>query len=30
MSAEEFGRYMRADLERWTKLARDRGIELDS
>jgi tripartite-type tricarboxylate transporter receptor subunit TctC len=30
MSAEEFGRYMRADLERWTKLAKDRKIELDS
>lgn len=30
MSAAEFGRYLRADLDRWTKLAHDRKIELDS
>jgi tripartite-type tricarboxylate transporter receptor subunit TctC len=30
MTAEEFGQYIRADLARWTKLARDRQIELDN
>jgi tripartite-type tricarboxylate transporter receptor subunit TctC len=30
MSAEEFGAYMRADLARWTELARERKIQLDS
>lgn len=30
MSAEEFGQYMRADIARWTKLARERQIELDN
>ncbi|CAN0099875.1 unnamed protein product [Phaeothamnion confervicola] len=30
MTAEEFGRYMQADLARWTKVARERRIELDS
>jgi tripartite-type tricarboxylate transporter receptor subunit TctC len=30
MSAEKFGQYMRADIARWTQLARDRQIVLDS
>ena len=30
MSAKEFGDYIRADVARWTQLARDRKIELDS
>jgi tripartite-type tricarboxylate transporter receptor subunit TctC len=30
MSAEDFGAYMRADLARWTELARERKIQLDS
>jgi tripartite-type tricarboxylate transporter receptor subunit TctC len=30
MSAEEFGQYMRMDIARWTKLARERRIELDN
>jgi tripartite-type tricarboxylate transporter receptor subunit TctC len=29
MSPEQFGRYIRADIERWTALARSRGIRLD-
>jgi tripartite-type tricarboxylate transporter receptor subunit TctC len=30
MSADEFGQYMRTDIARWTKLARERRIELDN
>ena len=30
MSAEAFGKFMREDIARWTRLARDRGIQLDS
>jgi len=30
MSAEEFGKYMRADIARWTQLARARNIQLDN
>lgn len=30
MTPEQFGEFMRADIDRWTKLARDRGIQLDS
>jgi tripartite-type tricarboxylate transporter receptor subunit TctC len=30
MSADEFGKFMREDIARWTKLARERGIQLDS
>jgi tripartite-type tricarboxylate transporter receptor subunit TctC len=30
MSPEAFGRFIRADIARWTRLARDRKIELDS
>ncbi|MDP3354802.1 MAG: tripartite tricarboxylate transporter substrate binding protein [Polaromonas sp.] len=30
MTPEQFGEFMRADIARWTKLARDRGIQLDS
>ncbi|MET0544164.1 MAG: tripartite tricarboxylate transporter substrate binding protein [Variovorax sp.] len=30
MSAQQFGDYIRADVARWTRLARDRKIELDS
>ena len=30
MSPEQFGQYIRADIARWTQLARDRKIELDS
>lgn len=30
MAADEFGRYMQADLARWSKLAKARNIELDS
>ncbi|RZL87815.1 MAG: tripartite tricarboxylate transporter substrate binding protein [Variovorax sp.] len=30
MSPEQFSDYIRADIARWTKLARDRKIELDS
>lgn len=30
MSAEQFGDYVRSEVARWTKLARDRGIQLDS
>jgi len=29
MSPEQFGQYIRADIERWTKLARQRNIQLD-
>lgn len=29
-SPEQFGQYIRTDLERWTRLARDRNIQLDS
>jgi tripartite-type tricarboxylate transporter receptor subunit TctC len=29
-TADEFGRYIRAEITRWTKLARERHIELDS
>jgi hypothetical protein len=28
MSAQQFGDYIRADVARWTQLARDRKIEL--
>jgi tripartite-type tricarboxylate transporter receptor subunit TctC len=30
LSPEAFSAYMKTDIERWTKLARDRKIELDS
>ncbi|MBT2325933.1 tripartite tricarboxylate transporter substrate binding protein [Variovorax paradoxus] len=30
MSAEQFGAYMRADIARWTELARERKIQLDN
>ncbi|MGJ7498187.1 Bug family tripartite tricarboxylate transporter substrate binding protein [Variovorax sp. RT4R15] len=30
MSPQQFGDYLRADLARWTRLARDRKIELDN
>jgi tripartite-type tricarboxylate transporter receptor subunit TctC len=30
MTAEKFGEYIRSELARWTKLARDRNIQLDS
>jgi tripartite-type tricarboxylate transporter receptor subunit TctC len=30
MSPQEFADYIRADIARWTKLARDRKIELDN
>ncbi|CAN7703734.1 MULTISPECIES: Bug family tripartite tricarboxylate transporter substrate binding protein [unclassified Variovorax] len=30
MSAQQFGDYIRADIARWTKLARDRNIQLDN
>lgn len=30
MSAEAFGKFMREDIARWTRLARERGIQLDS
>lgn len=30
MSAEQFGQFMRADIARWTQLARERNIHLDS
>ena len=29
MSPEQFGQYIRADIERWTALARSRGLRLD-
>ena len=28
MTPEQFGAYMRADIERWSKLAKARGIEI--
>jgi tripartite-type tricarboxylate transporter receptor subunit TctC len=30
MTPEKFGDFIRADINRWTKLAQDRGIQLDS
>lgn len=30
MTAEAFGRFVQQDIERWTKLARERNIQLDS
>jgi tripartite-type tricarboxylate transporter receptor subunit TctC len=30
MSAEDFGRFVQQDLARWTQLARERNIQLDS
>lgn len=30
MTPEQFGTFMRADIARWTRLARERGIQLDS
>lgn len=30
MTAEQFGEYVRSEIARWTKLARDRNIQLDS
>ncbi len=30
MSPEQFGEYIRKDIARWTKLAKERGIQLDS
>jgi tripartite-type tricarboxylate transporter receptor subunit TctC len=30
MSPEQFGAYIKADIARWTKLARERNIELDN
>ena len=29
MSPQEFGRFIQAEIARWTKLARERGISLD-
>jgi tripartite-type tricarboxylate transporter receptor subunit TctC len=29
MSAEQFGQYMRADIAKWSKLAKDRGIQIE-
>jgi tripartite-type tricarboxylate transporter receptor subunit TctC len=29
MSPEQFGQYIRAEIERWTALAKARGIRLD-
>lgn len=29
MSAEEFGQYMRDDIAKWSKLAKDRGIQIE-
>jgi hypothetical protein len=29
MAPDQFGQYMRADIERWTTLARARKIQLD-
>jgi len=30
MTPEQFGQFIRTDIDRWTKLAKARGIELDS
>jgi tripartite-type tricarboxylate transporter receptor subunit TctC len=30
MSAQQFGDYLRADIARWTRLARERNIQLDN
>jgi tripartite-type tricarboxylate transporter receptor subunit TctC len=30
MSAEAFGKYIRDDIARWTRVARDRKIDLDA
>ncbi|MEK9803833.1 MAG: tripartite tricarboxylate transporter substrate-binding protein, partial [Curvibacter sp.] len=30
MSPEQFGQFMREDITRWTRLAKERGIQLDS
>jgi hypothetical protein len=30
MTPEQFGEFMRADIARWTKLARARNIQLDA
>jgi tripartite-type tricarboxylate transporter receptor subunit TctC len=30
MSPEKFAQFMRADIDRWTKLAQDRKIDLDA
>ena len=30
MSAEQFGKYIQADIARWTQLARARNIQLDN
>ena len=30
MTPQQFGDYIRADIARWTQLARDRNIELDN
>ena len=30
MSPEKFGEFMRADIARWTKLAKERNIQLDN
>jgi tripartite-type tricarboxylate transporter receptor subunit TctC len=30
MTPEQFGEYIRSDIARWTKLAKERGIQLDS
>ena len=30
MSPEQFGEFMRADIARWTQLAKARNIQLDS
>jgi tripartite-type tricarboxylate transporter receptor subunit TctC len=30
MTPEQFGQFMKADIERWTKLAKARGIQLDT
>jgi tripartite-type tricarboxylate transporter receptor subunit TctC len=30
MTPEKFGEFIRTDIARWTKLAKERGIQLDS
>jgi tripartite-type tricarboxylate transporter receptor subunit TctC len=30
MTAQKFGDYIREDIARWTRLAKERGIQLDS
>jgi tripartite-type tricarboxylate transporter receptor subunit TctC len=28
MTSEQFGQYMRDDIDKWSKLAKDRGIQI--